>query len=115
MDPDNYSEFLPLDWGSMDVSARIDFVKDIHEPGFREYLLESDERVKKYFAQTRTRTREPIKMCRTIFTTSLDDCTPKARNLAKDIVDSLNKVAGISLEYLECSNSKTLEIRQVLR
>jgi hypothetical protein len=117
MDPDTYAEFLPLDWGSMNLSARIDFVKDIHEPGFHDYVIESDERIKKYFAQAqaKTRTRDSIKMCRTIFTTSLDDCTPKARNLAKDIVDSLNKVAGISLEYLECSNSKTLEIRQVLR
>jgi hypothetical protein len=45
----------------------------------------------------------------------LDLYPVKARELAKRIVDSLNRVAGISLEYLECSNSKTLEIRQVLR
>jgi hypothetical protein len=112
--PENYPKFMPLDWDKMDFSQRLDFAKEVQDPDFKKYVLGQDARLTDYFEKMDT-PQNKVKMCRTIFAAPISLYTPKARELASTIIDHLNRIAGAGLEYMECQNSKMIEIRQVLR
>jgi hypothetical protein len=114
-DSDSYDKLLPQDWMRMPLSDRIDFVEKVQyqHPGFYNYLIAKDRRIKEYLKKVKSYKKAPIKMYVLVFSFPSDNYSKEAKSLLKCFVETLNQIGRTSLQYVECTNPNVVEIREV--
>lgn len=108
-----YEKLLPVKWGKMTVTEKIDFTGKVQHQGFFKYLLDSNPRIKDFFSKVKKSDKPTLKMYVSVFSFPSDNYTEEAKNLLKCFVEVLNQVGRANLQYIECSNPNTIEIREV--
>jgi len=110
---DKYFKLLPVNWMTMDFSARIDFTKKVQHVGFFNYILDGDKKLKNYFARMDFAGPERPKLYVTIFSIPAHSYSEEAKSLLRTFVNSLNMTGRAKLQYVQCSEPDMIEIREV--
>ena len=110
---ERYQKLLPANWAVMVFSEKVSFVSKVQHKGFYDYILQSDQKLKDYFARMKNSTPRGLKLYVTIFAIPADSYSEEAKNLLKSFVDTLNMVGRARLQYVKCSDPNIIEIREV--
>jgi hypothetical protein len=106
-------KMLPINWVSMPFSERVDFVKKIKNSKFREVVLGTDSKLKKFFLKSNPNLTPKMKVYVTLFQFPSNRYSEEAKNLLRAFIEILNTYGRANLQFVECTNPDTIEIREV--
>lgn len=107
-----YGGMLPVDWPTWSIGKRVDFVKVIQHKEFRDYVLSLDKKLEKFFLNIKEKPKS-THVYVTIYSFNSETTSQDAKLHLKGFVDALNQMGRARLQYIECSNLNTVEIREV--
>ena len=109
-----YEGLLPSNWIRMTLPERIDFTKKVHHKGFRSYIFDLDKKIDAYFKKVKDKpTTADMAIYVTLFSFPADNYSTEAKSLLKCFIDVLNDLGRARLQYIECNEPKTVEVREV--
>jgi len=108
-----YQCLLPLDWVTMSFSEKVDYSLKVQHEGFREFILDSDKKLKDYFSKLSEKKDHRLKLYITLFSIPADKYTQESKALLKEFVSTLNNLGRAKLQFIECTNPDIIEIREI--
>jgi hypothetical protein len=108
-----YHNLLPLDWTTLSFSEKVDYTLKVQHGGFREFILDSDKKLKDYFAKLTEKKDHRLRLYITLFSIPADKYTEESKELLKTFVNTLNSLGRAKLQFLECKNPDMIEIREI--
>lgn len=112
-DKSAYSNLLPLEWSTLSFSEKVDYTIKVQHEGFREFILDSDKKLKDYFSKLTEKKDHRLKLYITLFSIPADKYSEESKALLKEFVGTLNSLGRVRLQFMECKNPDIIEIREI--